>query len=106
MLLGGRAAEEVICNYITVGASNDLYRAKKLLTMYFDTYLFEEYKHSDLSQIVLDYVSKLYREVVEDFKKDKDLLLKLTEELCNKRTLYASEIVTIINSNKGDVCIL
>ena len=31
MLLGGRAAEEVICGYITNGASNDLEKAKKLV---------------------------------------------------------------------------
>ena len=37
-LLAGRAAEEVICGYITNGASNDLEKAKKILKAYYKYY--------------------------------------------------------------------
>lgn len=99
MLLGGRAAEEVICGYITNGASNDLEKAKALLYNYYKTYNFEPYEVEKLDQIVLDKLTEIYTEVVNDFKIDKvNITLRtLIAELSKKRVLYSLEIATLTN---------
>ena len=99
MLLGGRAAEEVICGYITNGASNDLEKAKSLLYSYYKTYNFEPYEVEKLDQIVLDKLEDIYTEVVCDFKIDKvnSTLRTLIAELATKRVLYSLEIATLTN---------
>lgn len=100
MLLGGRAAEEVICGYITNGASNDLQRAKSLLYNYYKIYNFEKYDVEKLDQIILDKLQEIYTTVVEDFKFDKHLtvLNNLISELSSKRVLYNLDITTLTSS--------
>lgn len=104
MLLGGRAAEKVICKYITVGASNDLAKAKSLLTAYFKTYLFESYKCEDLDQIVIDKLQEFYEEVVKDFEDPSNnaLLEVLIKELSTNRTLYSKDICAILGPVAGE----
>ena len=99
MLLGGRAAEEVICGYITNGASNDLEKAKKLVYSYFKYYNFEKYEVKELDQLVINKIDELYHEVVEDFKKkeNNDVLRSLITSLAHDRVLYSSNIVGIVS---------
>lgn len=99
MLLGGRAAEEVICGYVTNGASNDLEKAKKLIYSYFKYYNFEKYEVKELDQLVIDKIDKLYHEVVEDFKNNltNTILKNLITELSHKRVLYGADIVGVVS---------
>lgn len=99
MLLGGRAAEEVICGYITNGASNDLEKAKNLVYSYFKYYNFEKYEVKELDQLVINKIDELYNKVVEDFKKkeNNDVLRNLIHELTHERVLYSSNIVGIVS---------
>ena len=107
MLLGGRAAEYVLYNYITNGASNDLERAKRLLHQYYAKYHFEEYQVKDLEQTVLDKLNSIFDEVVSDFNATENnrLLTWLTDELETHRVLYSKDIVAICAPVllKGDI---
>lgn len=107
MLLGGRAAEYVLYNYITNGASNDLERAKRLLHQYYAKYHFEEYQVKDLEQTVLDKLNSIFDEVVNDFNTTENnrLLTWLTDELETHRVLYSKDIVAICAPVllKGDI---
>ena len=100
MLLGGRAAEEVVCGYITNGASNDLEKAKALITNYYEVYNFEPYEVDKLKQIVLDKVEELYKEVVKKFEDPKinGILKYLIADLASKRILYSEDIAKITGS--------
>ena len=99
ILLGGRAAEEVICGYITNGASNDLEKAKNLVYSYFKYYNFEKYEVKELDQLVINKIDELYNKVVEDFKKkeNNDVLRNLINKLTHDRILYSSNIVGIVS---------
>jgi ATP-dependent Zn protease len=99
MLLGGRAAEEVICGYITNGASNDLEKAKNILSSYFKYYNFEKYEVKELDQLVINMIDELYHQVIEDFNKPENckVLKNLISELTHKRVLYNSNIVGIVS---------
>ena len=103
ILLGGRAAEEVACGIITIGASSDLEKAKKLLYNYYKVYNFEHYTYKELDQIVLDDLDQLYKEVCEDLKKNKDLLDKLIQELTAKRTLYKKDLFLLLGVTGGNI---
>jgi cell division protease FtsH len=93
-LLAGRAAEEVICGYITNGASNDLEKAKKILKAYYKYYNFEYYEAKDLDQLILKDLHKYYDEVKTLFETEcKDVLEHLTNELTSKRIMYKKDIL-------------
>jgi cell division protease FtsH len=95
ILLGGRAAEEVICHKITNGASNDLEKAKKIMKAYYETYMFENYDTTKLEQLILNNIQKCYNDVVELFKSKESLLLELTTALEKERVMYTKDIVSI-----------
>lgn len=100
MLLGGRAAEETVCKYITNGASNDLSKAKALIKSYYKDYNFEPYEVEKLDQLVIDKIAELYKEVCEAFKEPKyaAILDNLSAELNKKRVLYSADINKIVSS--------
>lgn len=96
-LLAGRAAESVICNCITGGASSDLDCAKKIMKSYYKDYNFAKYEVEKLDQIVIDRINELQEEVIQDFATSKkELLEKLTEELTIKRVLYKRDLVALL----------
>lgn len=107
MLLGGRAAEEVICSRVTNGASNDLKRAKAHLKRYFETYHFESYEVKNIDQIILDRLNELYKEVVDEYSNPeyKDILANITNTLDRNRVLYSKDIASICSAIllKGDI---
>ena len=95
-LLAGRAAEEVICGYVTNGASNDLEKVKKILKAYYKYYNFEYYESKDLDQLILKDLHKYYDEVKELFETEcKDVLKSLTDELTSKRIMYKKDILSL-----------
>lgn len=114
VLLGGRAAEEIIFGEekITTGAFNDLKKTTNIVnnmvceygmgkslgllrlsemqgipTDYYTTVVLEECKS------VLD---ELYEEVKNTLTNNLDLLVKLSEELLLKETLYTDDILNVI----------
>lgn len=97
-LLAGRAAEEVIKGYITTGASNDLKKAKAIIKSYYEVYNFEKYDAEKLDQLVIDKIDELYTSIVTDFKDTTNLkiLNDLIASLSAKRTLYSSDISTLV----------
>lgn len=108
VLLGGRAAEEVIENKITNGASNDLEKAKNMLKNYYKTYVFESYDVDKLNQLIIDDIFKYYKELVTEFKAHKEELSMLTEALNTKRILYRDDLKTmlpdyIISKTTGEI---
>jgi len=88
ILMGGRAAEQVMCNHITTGASSDLQRSFSLMKHYYQTYHFEPYDVSKLDQLIQDKIHELYESVVVDFSEYKVLLGNLTDELMATSTMY------------------
>lgn len=97
MLLAGRAAEVVVCGYITTGASSDLNRAKALIRSYFERYSFEQYKVAELDQLVEDKVIYYGNKVVDDFNEAKNntCLKRLISMLLKERVLYDNELKLI-----------
>ena len=93
ILLGGRAAELVMYDKITTGASNDLYKAKNIIKNYYETYMFNKYEYKDIDQLVINDIFKYYSEVIEVFKQNKDKLETLTNTLIKNRVMYKSDIL-------------
>lgn len=97
MLLAGRAAEEVMCGYITNGASSDLDKAKNIMKAFYKKYMFETYKVEDFEQIVLDSIQREYEDVFEDFVRYRHILKALKNELSKKRVLYSYDIISLLS---------
>jgi cell division protease FtsH len=95
ILLGGRAAEQVICGKVTNGASNDLEKAKRIVKAFYEDYMFEKYEVKDLDQIVLNVIQECYNSVVLLFENNKDTLVELTRKLERERILYTKDITSI-----------
>lgn len=103
ILLGGRAAEEVMTGKITTGASNDLYKARNILKSYYETYMFEKYDVEKIDQIVIDDIFIYYQNVLETFNEHKEQLKAITNALISKRVLYKSDLIGIYTSNGGKI---
>jgi len=98
-LLAGRAAEEVLGKTVTNGASNDLYKAKRILKTYYVDYMFDKYDSKDLDNIIINKINELYNNVVEDFNfpENYEKLDRLSKELQSKRILYKIDLINILN---------
>jgi ATP-dependent 26S proteasome regulatory subunit len=96
-LLGGRAAEHVLCPEISTGASEDIDRAKKMIRRYYERYAFESYEVKDLDQKVQDTLVSWCAECVNMFKEPDfiKVLNNLTAELCARRVLYTKDLAAI-----------
>lgn len=101
ILLAGRAAEQVMCGYITGGASSDLDRAKKIMKSYYKDYNFDTYEVEKLDQIILDKINELQNEVINDFETHKSELEVLTKELVDKRVLYRKDLAALLIKEGG-----
>lgn len=95
ILLGGRAAEQVICGKITNGASSDLDKAKKIVRAFYENYMFEKYEVKELDQIVLNVIQECYNDIVQLFEANKTTLVELTKELEKERIMYTKDITPI-----------
>ena len=128
-LTGGRAAEEVVFNEITTGASNDIEKATKMaramITQYgmseeFDMVAMEtvtnQYLGGDTSLACSqDTANEIDRKVVEVVKQQHEKAIKLLEGnrakldelamyLYEKETITGDEFMAILNKPEGGVC--
>lgn len=125
VLLGGRAAEEVILNICTTGAENDLERATKIARsmvtqfgmstlglvsfeaskeVFLGRDLVKEKKYSEGTARLIDLeVSKIinqaYNEVIELINKYKDKLIKVAETLLQQETINEEEFNQLVQDN-------
>lgn len=119
MLMGGRAAEEIVFGHLTTGASNDIERAsmiaRKMVTEWGMSplgninYTSNPQKiYSDVSEetkkTIDDTISKIisdqYTRTIQTLKDNREMLVELSEKLIEKETLDAKEIQEIIIKHK------
>ncbi|WP_392486690.1 ATP-dependent metallopeptidase FtsH/Yme1/Tma family protein [Haloimpatiens sp. FM7315] len=110
VLLGGRAAEEIIFgkNFITTGAYSDLQKSTDLVYNMVTKYgmgerlgllsinnisSFPSIKSEEILKECKEIVENLYEKTKELLLKNKDLLDLLTEKLIEKETLYYKDLV-------------
>ena len=100
MLLGGRAAEEVVYGQVSTGASEDLARAKRRIKAFYETYHFDTYRADDLEQCVLDTLLAWYNDCVDAFSSvvARRTLDELAAKLSTERVLYTRDICNIIQT--------
>ncbi|MFA6240305.1 MAG: ATP-dependent zinc metalloprotease FtsH [Candidatus Hydrogenedentales bacterium] len=127
MMMGGRAAEEIVFNEFTSGASNDLKRATELahamvcqwgmselgpISFGSNTEVFlgrDFVKERDFSEETASAVDKSIHKLLEDAYTDarhmltehQNILTAIAEELVEKETLDAEEIDDIIRKHGG-----
>lgn len=96
-LLGGRAAEQTICGFVTTGASSDLMKAKRMLTDYFKTYDFEQHDVTKVEQLVEDKLNELYGKAVAKMAEPDILkwLTNMTAQLMTDRVMYKTDIIAL-----------
>lgn len=128
--LGGRAAEEVMLDDISTGASGDIKQATKvaraMITRYgmneklglvcYDSddevFLGRDYAHSKtysdetaakIDDEIKNVISELYKKTKGLLEENKTLLGKVAEELLEKETLNEEEFEQIFNSSNNDL---
>ena len=126
-LMGGRAAEEIIFNEMTSGASNDIERATELAKNmvcdwgmsslgpihfgsarnksqpFLGASLSDQNHISESTATLIDkeiylFIEAGYKKAIEILEKNKDLLIQFSEKLIEKETLNAEEIHAILSS--------
>lgn len=115
-LYAGRAAEQIMLgdsDKITTGASNDIKQATKLIKGYLEVYgmggngLIDVTQFQVMQSETLGEASamskRLYNEVLELLKNNKETLECIANELIDKETLYEDEIDHIIEIKSGVV---
>ncbi|MDA3958525.1 ATP-dependent zinc metalloprotease FtsH [Oceanispirochaeta sp.] len=125
ILLGGRAAEEIVFNMISTGASNDIMKstdiARNMITEYGMSARFKnmaltrrsgsyldgsgpQKEYSEQTQQYIDEeISRLmeerYKVVVDMLTKHRDLLQKVTDHLMDEEVISNEEFLEIIRTN-------
>lgn len=125
--MGGRAAEEVIFQTVTSGASNDIEQATKIaramVTRYgmseeFDMMALETVNNqylggdtsllvsaetaSKIDAVVLDTIKSCHRKAIQILEENKDKLHELTKYLVEKETITGEEFMEILNAEGTD----
>ena len=128
VLLGGRAAEQIIFNEISTGAANDITRAtdiaRSLITEYGMSEKFEnvvltkrsasflgqetgmnQREYSEITQQYVDeevarIINERYKYVLELLKDKSDILEKITAKLLEQETISASEFLELAGLDK------
>ena len=107
-LLAGRAAEEILCDQVTTGASNDLEVANNIARSIVLKYGFtREYgfvidnqydfiSKEKATKIMREILDGCYKEVKGLLRDNIDMLIKISEELEDKEELNEEEIKMII----------
>ena len=125
-MLGGRAAEEVVFNEITVGASSDIERAtslaRKMVTEFgmsslgpisFDGHhgsyflakelgegpLYSEETSAKIDKEIRETIDACYKNALKIIKENKKALDEVTQRLLEKETIDGTEFTEILNSN-------
>ena len=110
-LLGGRAAEKVIFNEISTGASDDLEKVSDILYRFIVEYSMdskmyvtnkkvhgEQYKY-EINKRITELINKYYNITCNLLEKHKKLLDSLSNELLEKETLSKKEIIQIVGED-------
>lgn len=122
ILLGGRAAEEIVFGDITNGAASDIDRATKiaynmitkwgmsdklgpLAILHFESDLMSSRAYSDVTSREVDqeihmFINDSYNEVKRMLIENRMLLNKVSEELLVRETISGEEMVDIITKEK------
>ena len=109
--MAGRAAEEIFCNDITNGASNDIQKATELSKNYVNTFAFHstnkfmnmnettQFKNEYSSLIryetqkeTQNFLNLKYNETLELVKKYEKEIIFLKEQLLEKETIFENDI--------------
>ena len=118
VLMGGRICEEIFCEDITNGASNDIEKATQIAKDYIKKYGFSPsnrfmnyndenpYKR-EISNYLIDnadqesreFLNEIYEETKDLLKRNKEKIEGIKNELLNKETIYYSDIKNVIYSN-------
>ena len=116
VLMGGRIAEEIFCQDITSGASNDIVRATQLAKLYIKDYSMgsdmsfmnlknedqfkdnqSEFIKSKIDQQVEELLNELYKKAKELLLNNKDNLQNIKNILIDKETIYLADIKGVID---------
>jgi cell division protease FtsH len=125
VLLAGRAAEDVVFNKITTGASNDIERAtelsRQMVTMYgmsdkFGMMGLESIQNryldgrpvqtcsnetsAEIDKEVLNIINKCYEKAVKLLQENMEALCKISSQLIQKETLMGDEFMDILGAVK------
>ena len=117
VLMGGRIAEEIFCQDITSGASNDIERATQLAKLYIKDYSMgsdmsfmnlknedqfkdnqSEFIKSKIDQQVEELLNELYKKAKELLLSNKDNLQNIKNILIDKETIYLADIKNVIDT--------
>lgn len=126
-MLGGRAAEEIIFNEVTVGASNDIERAtslaRKMVTEFgmsslgpisFDGHhgsyflakelgegpLYSEETSAKIDKEIRDIIDSCHKQAIKILKENQKALDEVTNRLIEKETIDGTEFNEILESSK------
>lgn len=125
VMLGGRAAEEVVLNSISTGASNDIEKAtataRSMVTIYGMTEKFDMMGLESTSSRYLDgrpvrncsaeteaiideetlkIIKEAHKKAIDVLTENRELLNKITERLLEKETIMGDEFMAIIKGEK------
>ena len=125
-LLGGRAAEEIVFDTVTTGASNDIERAtniaRSMVTQYGMSKRFglmglesiesqyldrravlncSDVTASAVDEEVMNILKKCYKEAKKLLRENRKLMDKLAEHLIEKETITGKEFMEIYRKEKG-----
>ena len=118
VLMAGRACEEIFCQDVTNGASNDMEKATQLANNYIKMFGFcqsnkfmaqkddNPYKNQNSNFImdkfdkeVIDFLNQKYQETLDLIKANKENVEIIKINLINKETLYYDDLVDVIKSD-------
>lgn len=118
VLMGGRICEELFCNDVTNGASNDIEKATEIAKQYVNNFGFgfsnkfmntaenNMYKREssnflcdDADKQVLELLNKKYEETQFLINENKNKIENMKNKLLEKETLYLNDIEEIIKSS-------
>ena len=117
VLMGGRICEEIFCEDITNGASNDIEKATQIAKDYIKKYGFSpsnrfmnyndenpykreisNYLIDNADQESRDFLNEIYEETKDLLKRNKDKIEDIKNELLEKETIYYSDIKNVLNT--------
>ena len=117
VLMAGRACEEIFCQDVTNGASNDMEKATQLANNYIKMFGFcqsnkfmsqgenNPYKNENSNFIrdtfdkeVINFLNQKYQETIDLIKDNEEIIEIIKINLMDKETLYYDELVDIIDS--------
>ena len=116
-LLGGRAAEEIVFDTVTTGASNDIEKAtsiaRSMVTRYGMSTVESQYLDgrsslncadntaSEIDNEVMQILKDAYEEALQMLRENRDVLDKIAAHLIEKETITGKEFMKIYREAKG-----